>query len=129
MKVRSGIDIVDISRIEKSIGKSDAFVKKCFTTNEISYCEALAPARKIESYAGRFAAKEAVSKALGTGIMAEGIALADIEIVTNEKGAPELVLHGKACELAEEMGIFSRSVSISHDGGYAVACCYMLSEN
>lgn len=129
MNVRSGIDIVDISRIEKSIGRSDAFVKKCFTGNEISYCEALADARKVESYAGRFAAKEAAAKALGTGIMAEGVSLTDIEIVTNEKGAPELVLHGRAGELAEEMGIFSRSVSISHDGGYAVACCYMLSEN
>lgn len=129
MNVRSGIDIVDISRIEKSIGRTDAFVRKCFTGNEISYCEGLAPSRRIESYAGRFAAKEAASKALGTGIMSEGISLLDLEIITDEKGAPELVLHGKAKQKAESMGIFSKSVSISHDGGYAVACCYMLADN
>ena len=67
-------------------------------------------------------------KALGTGIMSEGIGLTDIEVETDKKGAPYLVLSGKAKEKADELGVFSISVSLTHDGGMAAAYCCMLAE-
>ncbi|MBR6487410.1 MAG: holo-ACP synthase, partial [Clostridiales bacterium] len=84
--------------------------------------------RAAESFAARFAAKEACGKALGTGIMSEGIGLTDIEVVTDEKGAPRLELKGRAKEKADELGVFSISVSLTHDGGMAAAYCTMLAE-
>jgi len=129
MKILCGTDIVELARIGRSIDRlGSAFTDKCFTADEKEYCESLSGPRRIESYGGRFAAKEAASKALGTGIMSEGVTLQDIEIRHNDKGAPELVLHGKALARAEEMGVTSQSISISHDGGFAVAYCCMLAE-
>ena len=129
MKIFSGTDIVETERIGRSISRlGDAFISRCFDPGEISYCESLKGSRRIESYAARFAAKEAASKALGTGIMNEGVTLKDFEITKDKEGAPSLVLHGKALEKAEELGIVSMSVSLSHDGGYAVAFCSMLAQ-
>ena len=84
--------------------------------------------RRAEIYAGRFAAKEAASKALGTGILTEGIALTDFEIVTDESGAPEIVFHGKAKEKADALGVTAASVSITHEKDYAAAVCVLLTE-
>jgi len=129
MRILSGVDIVDISRIGKSIDRlGDAFINRVFTAAEREYCGRLEGKRQTESYAARFAAKEAAGKALGTGIMAEGVSLTDIEIKNNDKGAPELVLKGNAVRIAEEKGVSDMSVSLSHDGEYAVAVCYMLAE-
>ncbi|MBP5261556.1 MAG: holo-ACP synthase [Clostridiales bacterium] len=130
MKILCGTDIVEISRIERSIERlGDAFIDRCFGPDERAYYDSLNDRRKAESLSGGFAAKEAVSKALGTGIMSEGIILTDLEIVHNDKGAPELVLHGEALSTAERLGVTSTSISISHDGGYAVAYCTMLAED
>ncbi|SCW36594.1 holo-[acyl-carrier protein] synthase [Ruminococcaceae bacterium YRB3002] len=129
MRILSGTDIVDISRIDRSITRTgDAFINRCFTKSEQEYCDSLKGSRRMESYAARFAAKEAAGKALGTGIVNDGVSLTDIEVVRNEGSAPELVLHGRAREIAEDLHIVSISVSLSHDGGFAVAFCTMLAE-
>ena len=130
MRILSGIDIVEVSRIERSLSRhGDAFINKCFTEGETAYCDPLPQGRRTESFSARFAAKEAFGKAIGTGIMSEGIALTDVEIVREENGSPRLVLHGKALEAAEQIGVISMSVSLSHDGAYAVASCTLLTED
>ena len=127
MKVRSGIDAVHIPRIASSIGKSASFVDKCYTPKEIEYAAShKAEARRIEIYAGRFAAKEAVAKALGTGIMAEGVSLQDIEVIPDGSGVPSLTLYGKAKEKADALRVTSSSVSITHEKDYAAAICVLL---
>ena len=129
MRIYSGTDITDLKRIAKSITSSgDAFVLKCFTEDEISYCRSLKESRMIESFGARFAAKEAASKALGTGIMTGGISLTDFEITRDDRGCPHLVLHGAAKQRADQLGITDMSVSLSHDGGYTVAYVCMLAE-
>ncbi len=129
MRILSGIDIVEIDRIGKSIDRQgDAFINRVFTHDEQEYCNRLTGIRRMESYAARFAAKEAAGKALGTGIMAEGISLTDIGIINDVKGAPRLSLTGKARQKADDYGVFDMSLSLSHDGGYAIAVCSMLAE-
>jgi len=122
------MDLVDISRFVKIVEESNtAFINKCFTEGEKSYCDsAKNPAKKAERYAARYAAKEAVGKALGTGLLSEGVGMHDIEVVKNAKGAPEVRLSGGALAHAEEQGVLSVSISLSHDGGMAGAYCVML---
>ena len=131
MEVRCGIDIADVSRFEKIVKDGNtAFINKCFTEDEISYCEASNnDLKKAERYAVRFAAKEAVGKALGTGLISDGVGMHDIEVVKDQKGAPGLKLTGGALKHAEEIGMRSVSVSLSHDGGMAAAYCVMLLES
>lgn len=128
MKVRSGIDSVHIPRIEKLLEKSgDSFIDRTYTEAEEAYALSFkSERRRAEVYAGRFAAKEAASKALGTGILTEGIALTDFEIITDEAGAPDIVFHGKAKERAQELHVTSSSVSITHEKDYAAAVCVLL---
>ncbi|MBE7070856.1 MAG: holo-[acyl-carrier-protein] synthase [Ruminococcaceae bacterium] len=130
MEILCGTDLVEIERFKKILERNDTgFINKCFTLKEQETCNSKAGGkRSAESYAARFAAKEACGKALGTGIMSEGIGLTDIEVETDKKGAPYLVLSGKAKEKAEELGVFSISVSLTHDGGMAAAYCCMLAE-
>ena len=130
MDVRCGIDIVDISRILKKVNDGNApFINKCFTEDEIKYCESANNAdKKAERYAARFAAKEAVGKALGTGLMSEGVGMHDIEVIKDEKGTPGIRLSGGALKHANELGMSSISISLSHDGGVAAAYCVMLLE-
>ncbi len=128
MNVLSGIDAVYISRVEKLVDK-DGFIKRTYTEKEQEYASSAgSDRRRAEIYAGRFAAKEAASKALGTGILSEGIALTDLEIAVSESGAPELVFHGKALEKAAALGVTSASVSITHEKDYAAAVCVLLTE-
>ena len=131
MEVRCGIDIADVSRFEKIVKDGNtAFINKCFTQDEISYCEASNnDLKKAERYAVRFAAKEAAGKALGTGLISDGVGMHDIEVVKDQKGAPGLKLTGGALKHAEEIGMRSVSVSLSHDGGMAAAYCVMLLES
>lgn len=130
MKVRSGIDTVHIPRIVKSISRlGDAFLDRCFTAAEKEYALSFkAEARRAEIYAGRFAAKEAFAKAVGTGILTDSLALTDVEILTDANGSPKLVLHGKAQKLAEELKVSSASVSITHEKDYAAAVCVLLTD-
>lgn len=119
MAVYCGVDIIEIDRLKNSIEEVDGFRDKVFTTVEIAYCENRRKAR-FESYAARFAAKEAVLKALGTG-MAEGLGWKQIEILNDDKGKPHAVLSQRARELFESMGAKTMDVSVSHCGAYAIA--------
>lgn len=114
-----GIDTVLISRIKKAI-ENAAFTNRVFTAAEQSYCNGKADS--AQSYAGIFCAKEAAVKALGIGFGC-GIMPTDVEIVHAENGAPMLNFYGKAAEL---FAPYSGSVSISHDGDYAVAVVWLL---
>ena len=130
MDVRCGIDITDVSRFEKIVKDANtSFISKCFTEAEIEYCESSKnPLRKAERYAARFAAKEAVGKALGTGLISDGVGMHDIEVIKDAKGATKINLRGGALKHADEIGVVSVSVSLSHDGGVAGAYCVMLLE-
>ena len=130
MKVRCGIDIVDISRFVKKIEEGNAaFFDKCFTENEIAYCNSSKDInKKAERFAARWAAKEAVGKALGTGLMSEGVGMRDIEVIKDQRGTPAVKLYGGALSHADDIGMSSVSISLSHDGGMAAAYCVMLVE-
>jgi holo-[acyl-carrier protein] synthase len=120
LAVYCGVDIVEISRIKRSFNAvGAAFRDKVFTGEEIQYCESRKTA-KYQSYAARFAAKEAVSKALGTGI-SSGIAWKDIGILNDGLGKPYVVLSNKAKELLAGIGGTDISISLSHCRSYAVA--------
>ncbi len=115
MKLATGVDLLEIERLRGAIEThGDKFLHRIFTVQELD-----ANQNKIESLAGRFAAKEAVAKALGCGI--GDVAWKEIEILRAESGAPQLVLHGAAERLAHEQGLANWSLSISHSQSHAVA--------
>ncbi len=121
--ITNGVDIVSIDRIEKALGRSgDAFFSRVCAREEIEIAPKPA-ARKVEFLAGRFAAKEAVSKALGTGIGGKGVSMTDIKILKKANGAPRAELSGAALEVFESEGGKNISLSISHDYGAAIAFC------
>jgi holo-[acyl-carrier protein] synthase len=118
--VAHGIDLVDIARLSRTLSDhAERFMERCFTPSEQSYAEA-ADKRRIERLAGRFAAKEAVLKALGTG-WRHGIAWTEIEITPNDAGAPQLALTGQALKFAASKGITDWLLSISHTDTHAIA--------
>lgn len=120
MGVLCGIDIIEVERIKKSIDKlGQAFTSRIFTSSEIACCEAKKAAR-YKSYAARFAAKEAVLKALGTGL-AHGLCWRDIEILNDSSGKPYVELKGKGLQIYEALGAVDISVSLSHSDNYAIA--------
>jgi holo-[acyl-carrier protein] synthase len=115
-----GIDIVETARIRKLVEThGEHFLDRVFTAAEQRYCAA-SPKRYFEHLAGRFAAKEAVLKVLGTGWRG-GIAWTDIEIVKETSGQPRIVLTGECQRIAEALGIFRWHVSISHIETHATA--------
>ena len=119
MILATGIDIVEISRIEEILARrGERFRSRVFTEAEIEYCESRAS--KPESYAARFAAKEAVMKALSTG-WAEGVAWRDIEVVRAGSGAPALRLSGRALERFGEIGARKAHLSLTHSRDVAIA--------
>ena len=111
-----GIDIVDIG--EFRAGLTEALKREVFLPDEMAYAESRA--RPWESYAVRFAAKEAAMKALGAGL-AQAISWKDVELVRLESGELELLLHGRARARAEEKGVSSSRVSVSHSRASAAA--------
>lgn len=120
MGILCGVDIIEINRIQNSLESiGQAFRDRIYTENEIKYCEER-KAMKYQSYAARFAAKEAVSKALGTGI-SKGINLKDIEVRNDDLGKPFILLHGQALKTFEGIGALNISLSLSHCTSYAVA--------
>lgn len=125
-QVGLGVDVVDISRMERIIKRSPAFIARVFSEAERSYCNknALASAH----YAARFAAKEAVVKALGTGF-SDGIVVRDVEIVHTAHGRPVVALHGRAQEIADERHICEIPVSLSFTHSHAVACAVCITED
>lgn len=114
-----GIDVVEVDRIESAIQRhGEPFLARLFTDAERAYCSA--QKRPALHYAARFAAKEAVSKALGTGIGSEANWL-DLEIVRDSLGAPKLQLHGAAAAFVKEKNISDIQISLSHAKDYAAA--------
>ena len=114
-----GIDVVEVDRIATAIERhGEPFLARLFTDSERVYCAA--QKRPALHYAARFAAKEAVSKALGTGIGGEAGWL-DLEIVRDSAGAPKLILHGAAAKFAKLKGIPEIQISLSHAKDYAAA--------
>lgn len=119
MIIGIGTDIVSIRRIEKAVERfGERFLNKVFTEGETSYCNG--KKEKAHYLAGRFAAKEAVLKALGTGI-SNGIWFKDVEVARVQGKRPEIILHGKGKDMAGSLGVKCIHISISHDGGMALA--------
>lgn len=119
-----GVDLVDIERIERAIARHDSFVPRIFSPREMERCEDCSrPARR---YAACFAAKEAASKALGSGV--RGFAWREVEMVEDEKGRPALALSGRAQDIARQLGITRMLVSVSHTRDTAVAVAQAIGE-
>lgn len=119
MIVGTGVDIAETARLEQALARhGERFAKRLYTPGEIAYCERFK--NKAERYAARFAAKEAAFKALGTG-WGEGVRWLDVEITHQPSGKPELVLTGRAAQLARQLGVTHTAVSISHSDRYVVA--------
>lgn len=111
-----GVDIVSVERVRAAVERSEAFLKRNFSEGELSYC--LPRSARIEHLAARFAAKEAVGKALRTGVRPT-----QVEIVHDSTGAPVVRLSGLMRKEHSDKRVL---VSISHDGGYAVAFCVVV---
>lgn len=119
MKLATGVDLIEISRIEEVIARHGKhYLERIYTPAELEQC-----GKRAESLAGRFAAKEAVAKALGSGI--GDISWKDIEVLGDEQNAPALTLHGAAKQKADELGLGTWSVSISHSQSHSVAFVVM----
>ncbi|HIJ54169.1 MAG TPA: holo-ACP synthase [Planctomycetes bacterium] len=124
--VAHGIDLVDRPRIEQMIKRhGERFIDRVFTAAEQAYAEANKD--KVEKLAGRFAAKEAVLKLMGTGWRGK-IAWTDIEVVNNALGQPEVTLAGEVKKLADGLGIKHISVSITHTANFAIASAVALTQ-
>ena len=110
-----GVDIIEISRVAATVERfGDRFLQRIYTRGEITYCRGRAP-----QLAARFAAKEAVMKALGTGT--RGVGWREVEVTRKHSGEPSIELHGRAAERAAKLGIDRFAISISHSREYAVA--------
>jgi holo-[acyl-carrier protein] synthase len=115
MNFSTGIDLIEIDRIREAIGRHGGkFIARIFTESEQRECGG-----RIASLSARFAAKEAVAKALGTGIGV--VSWLEIEVVGDDNHAPHLVLHGAAEKMALGLGLNSWSLSLSHTHQHAIA--------
>lgn len=120
MKIATGVDLIEISRIVEVIGRHGKhYLERIYTPAELEQC-----GKRAESLAGRFAAKEAVVKALGSGI--GDITWKEIEILGDENNAPKLTLSGAAKQKADSLGLTQWSVSISHSQSHTVAFVVMM---
>ena len=114
-----GVDIVETARLQEAIDRhGQAFLDRVFTPDELAYC--IGKKREIEHLAGRFAAKEAVLKVLGTG-WTNGIAWTDVEVLRDDDGAPSIRLQGRCREIADGQGLQKILVSLSHTESMAMA--------
>lgn len=119
MIISTGIDIVEVYRIAETMTRTPRFVDRVFTAAERGYCDAKGAAA-AQSYAGRFAAKEAFLKALQTGWRGK-ITWHDIEILSDDHGVPTLRISGEASALFDKSGARRAHLSISHTSEHAVA--------
>ena len=119
MIVGSGIDLVEIARIQHSVDRyGQRFLDRVYTESEQAYC--LRKKNSAESLAARFAAKEAAAKALGTGI-SHGVSWREIEVVRAPSGEPSLLFHGRAAQVAALRGVRHTALSLTHSAGLAAA--------
>jgi len=115
-----GIDLVDTPRIERLLGEHEQrFLDRVFTAGERDYCESGGKLR-VQRYAARFAAKEAVLKVRGTG-WSGGIAWTDVEVCREASGKPTVHLSGEAAAVADRLGVVQWHISLSHLKGHALA--------
>jgi len=122
--IAHGIDLVDFPRIAEMVERhGERFINRIFTATEQEY--ARASRNTVEKYAGRFAAKEAVLKLLGTGWRGK-IAWTDIEVTNNPAGQPEVTLSGEVKAIADRMKIRQISLSITHTANFAIASAVAL---
>lgn len=123
--LRTGVDIIEIERIRQAAARhGERFLHRVYTADELTCCR-----QRLESLAARFAAKEAVTKALGTGVWRQGIGWVDVEVLRDDAtGAPLLHLHGAAARLAHQLGLTAWSVSLSHDRTHSIAVVVASSE-
>ncbi|MBN2182782.1 MAG: holo-ACP synthase, partial [Sedimentisphaerales bacterium] len=121
-----GIDLVDFPRIEQMIERhGERFINKIFTPSEQAYADN--KKNRVEKYAGRFAAKEAILKLIGTGWRGK-IAWTDIEIINNESGRPQVTLDGEVKKIADKLGISQISISITHTANFAIASAVAMAQ-
>jgi holo-[acyl-carrier protein] synthase len=120
-----GVDIVEIDRVEKAMERRKKFIGRIFTEKEAKYCSRRP--KPAAHFALRFAAKEAVAKALGTGIGL--ISWRDIEVINEKKGKPKVILKGKAKEVAAKEGVEEIFISLSYTRGNAIASAIALGES
>lgn len=121
-----GVDIIEIDRMERTLDRTPAFARRIFTDEERHYCEHTA--RPAEHYAGRFAAREAVLKALGTGFSG-GVGLRDVSVTHDNLGRPVAVLSGKTYQIAKEKGVIEVAISMSFTREVAVANAVAVTED
>jgi holo-[acyl-carrier protein] synthase len=123
MIVGMGTDLAEIERVQRSIERfGERFLNRIYSAGEIAYC--MRKKNSAESFAARFAAKEAGAKALGTGI-SHGVSWPEFEVTRAPSGKPSLVLHGRAAELAKRLGVTRVSLSLTHTRGLAMAVVVM----
>lgn len=119
MIIGSGIDLVEIGRIQHSVDRyGERFLDRVYTGSEQAYCRQ--KRKSAESFAARFAAKEAGAKALGTGI-SRGVNWLEIEVVREPGGRPNLRFYGRAAEIAARLGVVRAALSITHTADLAMA--------
>jgi holo-[acyl-carrier protein] synthase len=115
MEYAVGIDVIEIERVRKVLERHPArFLQRVFTPEEVAFCRG-----RVPELAARFAAKEAVMKALGTG--ARGLAWREIEVLPNRRGKPLVYLHGAAKRRGDEIGIRGIDISLTHSHELAIA--------
>ena len=119
MIISVGTDIIEVYRIRETIERTPRFAERVFTTGERAYCESRGAAA-AQSFAARFAAKEACLKALKTG-WSGSISWHDVEVERSENGVPSLTLRGRAKEIFDELGAVRAHLSMSHTTDHATA--------
>jgi holo-[acyl-carrier protein] synthase len=123
MLIGTGVDLIEIERIAHSIERyGERFLRRIYTDHEIAYCSK--KRSSAESFAARFAAKEAGAKALGTGI-SRGVTWIEFQVARQPGGRPVLELRGRAALLARELGVKNISLSLTHTGNLAMATVMM----
>ena len=125
-QVGLGVDVVEIARMKAILERTPSFARKVYSEAERAYCDG--KAMPEIHYATRFAAKEAVLKALGTGF-SQGISVRDIEVRRTAKGKPYVVLSGRAKEVAREQGVRELPISLSYTHTDAVACAMAITDS
>jgi holo-[acyl-carrier protein] synthase len=119
MIVGMGIDVAEVKRIQAVIeSQGERFLRRVYTLDEVAYCEQFK--NKYERYAGRFAAKEAAMKALGTG-WSRGVRWVDVEVVRRRGGRPTIALKGEARKIADSLGVQNIALSMTHTSEQAIA--------
>ncbi len=119
MIVGMGIDVAEVKRIQAVIeSQKERFLRRVYTSSESAYCEQFK--YRFERYAGRFAAKEAAMKALGTG-WSRGVRWVDVEVVRQRGGRPTIALKGEAKKIADALGVRNIALSITHTAEQAIA--------